>query len=150
MGVLEHTMESELREVLTQFVIASALIGGFAFAVVMQLVSSEQRSRLHSWATSGFMVATFSLLTATWLSLTMYVVLSIGGILQPTSRSAFGSAFLVVVVLLLVGVLFFLVGLSLLCYTYSRWLGVFASVLAALSALIGVTFMAILFSVPFV
>lgn len=140
-GTLEMIATDAIRETLGQIIFFSALLCGFSFSGVAQLIGQRNTSRIASWTIAMFLISTITLLVATWAAATTYAGVTLARTMTEQSVWQLYLPLFIILVLVTLGTLSFLAGLGLLGWMYSKGMGIVSTTLAS----IGLVLITVLF-----
>ena len=123
MPILEH-----LSEMFRQFAFIGSLLAGFSFAIIFQLLASNDQRKRVTFMLGILLLASSSLLAATFISAS--VVISSGGLkADPDALKAIQYVANVGVCLLYLGFFSFLIGIGISGWLRSKVIGIISTIL---------------------
>jgi hypothetical protein len=120
-------------QVMEQLVFVSSILAGFAFAIIVQLVTSSKKTRIIYWSLTVFLVCASALLFATFAGAMLRFAIPLSEVRG--GEETYGALTPVLVLTWLsfgVGLLTFSLGISLVGWTYSVPVGVVGLLCAVL------------------
>ena len=120
-------------EVFRQFAFISSLLAGFSFAIVFQLLVSNDKRNRASWMIGILLLASSCLIASTFIS-SLVVFSSSGPNAEPDYLNAVRTVAMIGKSLLYIGFISFLIGVGMSGWLYSRKIGIISTIVTVVCA----------------
>ena len=125
------------QEVMRQMIFVSSILAGFSFTVVVQLLLSVNTSKRVTWSLRAFIASTSILLITTVGGAILLFASNVLNIRSTEGMvSGMSALFGFLAILFVLGLMTFMVGVSISAWIHSRAAGMFAVILSLLSCVI--------------